>query len=53
MVQMDALTFEAAEEIFSNGVVERIAFAGHALTDFEVSKTLTVSKAAYWTPRSE
>lgn len=42
MVEMDAFTFEAAEEIFGNSVVERVTFAGHALTDSEVSQTLAV-----------
>ena len=40
---MDALTFEAAEEVFSNSVVIRVAFTGHALTDSESRQPETIS----------
>ena len=39
---MDAFTFEAAEEVFSHGVVVGIAPAGHALCDAEANETLAV-----------
>lgn len=43
MAQMDALTFEAVEEVFDNDVVERIAFTGHTLTDTKIFQPLAVS----------
>ena len=33
---MDAFTFEAAEEVFSNSVVIRVTLAGHALADTKI-----------------
>ena len=40
---MDALTFEAAEEVFSNSVVIGVALARHALTDTEIGQMQAVS----------
>ena len=40
---MDALALEAAEEVFSDGVVIGIALAGHALADAKIGKPLAVS----------
>lgn len=42
MLEMDQLTFEAAEEIFGHGVVVGIAPAGHALADAAGLQTLAV-----------
>ena len=41
-MQMDALAFEAAEEVFGNSVVEGVAFARHALPDAEFGEALPV-----------
>lgn len=40
---MVAFAFEAAKEIFGNGVIIWIAFAGHALADIKIGEALTVS----------
>ena len=40
---MDAFTFEAAEEVFSNSVVIRVTLAGHALTDAKIRQPRAVS----------
>lgn len=37
---MNAFAFQAAEEIFSSGVVKKIPFAGHTLADTEVIEAL-------------
>lgn len=43
MAQMDALAFETAEEVLGNGVVIRVALAGHTLPDTEFRETQSVS----------
>ncbi len=43
MARINAPTFEATEEVLSNGVVERIAFTGHSLTDTKIFQPLAVS----------
>ena len=40
-VQVDEFTFQAAEEIFSNGVIIGIASTGHALADTIGRQTVT------------
>jgi len=42
MTQMYALTFEAAEEILSDGIVIGIPLSGHALANSPLSQPLTV-----------
>lgn len=41
---MVALTFEAAEEVFSNSIVERVSFAGHTLENTELIESLAVKQ---------
>lgn len=42
-MEMNEFTFEAAEEIFSNGIVVRVALTGHTLADMKLRQTLTKS----------
>ena len=42
MPEMNAFTFETAEEVFSNGVVIGITFAGHTLTNAMGLQTVTI-----------
>lgn len=41
--KMHQLAFEAAEKVLGNCIVVRIAFAGHALQDVELSQLFPVS----------
>lgn len=43
MFEVDQITFEAAEEVFCNGVVIEITTAGHALPDAAGFQVLLVS----------
>lgn len=46
VVEVDEFALEAAEEIFSNSVVVRVAFAGHALADAKCLQPLAIGRGS-------